>query len=341
MIRKVIITGISGQDGHFLSKILIQNNISVLGLTRNKLTRPILFRNKLIDVKYISDFSFSNLMPIFESYQPTHIVNFAGQSSVKKSWNDIEETWIANYTTVQNIIDVILHIRDKFNYNMHFTQSGSSEMFGIPKSLPLDEESDMNPISPYAKSKFEAFKLCENLTKKYDLKIANLILFNHESPLRPNDYLSQQIVNQVIDVKKNNSKTISVDYTLIERDWSHTFDFMNAIHEIIKLNFNGRINLSSNKSYTIDYFCKIALQFFNIEPSNIQIIARSSILPSTIAPSIRGDNSKLKKLFEWRAKYNFESIVYDLINFKLQLANQKSAQKSNISHMIDKIYFKQ
>ncbi len=201
---------------------------------------------------------------------------------------------------------------------IHFTQAGSSEMFGSPLNLPLNEKSPMNPISPYAKSKFSAFKYCQKARIEYGLRISNLILFNHESHLRKFGFLTHRIVSQALKLQRGKIEFVSLKYGEIQRDWGHSVDFMNAISLCLENNTDDDLIISTNKHHSVNHFAATALKVIGVENYASKIRSEFNSIPMNIPKIIYGDNSKIGQLLHWAPKYDFEKMILDIVsNFQL------------------------
>jgi GDPmannose 4,6-dehydratase len=310
----VIITGVFGQDGQYLAKKLLENNYRVIGLTTSSQNRLKLFKIPLDNFELIKlhDYSDSFILDLLRNFQPTHVVNFAAQSSVRKSWENEEYTWKINYSLSQNLLRAIVTFNSISKIKIHFTQSGSSEMFGYPSSLPLTENTSMNPISPYAKSKHAAFKECQNQRISSNTKIANLILFNHESFLRDSEFLSSQIIEQAKKVSLGNGN-IELLFGTVRRDWGHVQDFMDAVHLIIQESVNEDLIISTGQHNSVKDFASCALRLLGVKDFNQRIQVKHEISPPEIPPIIFGDSTKINELLNWKPKFTFESMIAEIL----------------------------
>lgn len=310
----VIITGISGQDGQYLTKILIENNYFVVGMTTSTNIKFFEeFSPKSLKVLKVNDYSKEEIETIIDIYPPSCIVNFAAQSSVRKSWDDQDLTWRSNHGIVLNFLDVIVKFQSRTNSQVHFVQAGSSEMFGNPSELPLHENSLMFPLSPYAKSKFEAYKSCQESRTSSNVKIANLILFNHESFLRKPEFLCSQIISQAKRVKRGEIEFIDLMYGSVKRDWGHAIDFMNAVYMIIEKQINDDLIISTGKAHSVKEFAEFALQTMGVIQLEKHIRVKFEMPPSNIPHTIFGDNTKIRSLIPWKPSYSFEEMISEII----------------------------
>ena len=231
-MEKIIITGISGQDGLFLSKLLLKEheNISILGFTRND-DQSFFFNNlkkihnkdhekiQLIKVDYNN---FHQITDLIKSFSPNYIYNLMGPSSVYDSIaNPKNGEFIKN--TFDSITNALIEDRNFCN----FFQSSSSEMFDI-SNLPLSEDSIMRTRSPYAEAKLRNHLKAKEYYDIYDWKITSGIMFNHESEFRSTDYLIMKIIKSAIEISRGKNEKLTVGTTKFIRDWSFAGDIMRA-----------------------------------------------------------------------------------------------------------------
>jgi GDPmannose 4,6-dehydratase len=311
----VIITGISGQDGQYLTKILVERNYFVVGITTSpKIEFYEKFSPNSLKVLQVNEYSKEEIKSIIEIYPPSCIVNFTAQSSVRKSWDDQDLTWKSNHSIVLNFLDVIEEFQNRTKSQVHFVQAGSSEMFGNPLELPLNENSSMVPVSPYAKSKYEAYKSCQKARKSSNIKVANLILFNHESFLRKPEFLCSQIISQAKSVKRGDIEFIDLMYGSVQRDWGHAKDFMDAVYLIIQEQIDDDLIISTGKAHSVKEFAECALRKVGVVELEKHIRVQFEFPPSNIPPTIYGDNSKIKSLIPWKPRYSFEEMISEIMD---------------------------
>jgi GDPmannose 4,6-dehydratase len=187
-------------------------------------------------------------------------------------------------------------------------------MFGNPSELPLIETSSMVPVSPYAKSKYEAYKSCQKVRKTSNVKVANLILFNHESFLRKPEFLCSQIISQAKSVKKGDIEFIDLMYGSVQRDWGHAKDFMDAVYLIIHEQLDDDLIISTGKAHSVKEFAEYALKKVGVVELEKHIRVKFEFPPSNIPPTIYGDNSKIKSLIPWKPRYSFEEMISEIMD---------------------------
>ena len=316
---KVLITGISGQDGIFLTNKLLESHqdITIYGTSRNYNEKK--FLNNLRSISKINNFSNiivqnvnlldSNLVEdMINETAPDLLFNLTGPSSVYES--------VKNPNIKKEIVKIFDNLTNagiKSNNFFKFFQASSSEMFNQHVNEKLNENSDFNPISPYAEGKLEVHEKIENIRKEYSWMINSGIMFNHESEFRHNDYLFTKIIKSAIEIKNNKKNSLTVGSLNLIRDWSFAGDFAEAIH-LICLDGNGEnYVIGSGAGHSINDLVKIVFEYFNLDPKEF-IIVDSANLRSGDPLKIVSDPSKIKEKLNWETKLGFEELILRCIN---------------------------
>ena len=311
-MEKVLITGISGQDGLFLTKNLLQESpsLKIYGISR---------RNKILDferkIKYlgiedtrnirVSNIDLLNKEEIknfINTHKFTKIYNLTGPSSVYDSVKKPEETFYIITKIFENLIEVIL---DK-KTDLSFFQASSSEMFGKSNSKILTEESEFLPNSPYAKAKLYNHNMVIDLSKELDIKSG--IMFNHESEFRDSKYLFSKIIKGAKDIKNKKIKKITVGSLNYERDWLFAGDVTKAIIKITKSGKKNSYVISSGKSHSIEYLISIVFDLFNLNWEKY-VEVDSNLLRKNDPEKIFSNPSRLVNELNWKPEYSFEQLI--------------------------------
>tara|TARA_B100001057_G_C22670011_1_gene879466 strand:+ start:72 stop:1037 length:966 start_codon:yes stop_codon:yes gene_type:complete len=316
---KVLITGISGQDGIFLVNKLLEshNDIKIYGTSRNYNEK--IFLDNLGSVSKIKNFNNvlvhninlldSNLVEnMIDEIRPDLLFNLSGPSSVYES---IINPNIKN--EIVKIFDNLINAGIKSNNFFKFFQASSSEMFNQHINMKLNEKTDFNPISPYAEGKLQVHQKIENIKQKYSWMINSGIMFNHESEFRQNDYLFMKIIKTAKDIKKNKKNNLTVGSLDLVRDWSFAGDFAEAIH-LICLDGNGEnYVIGSGVGKSINDLVQVVFQYFNLDPNEF-IKVDSTNLRIGDPLEIVSDPSKIKEKLNWETELGFEDLILRCIN---------------------------
>lgn len=324
IVKNILITGISGQDGLFLaSNYLLKKNFRIYGVTREKN-----HRNIINNIKAISKLNFSNLflenidlenksqvVQFIKKIKPSIIINLSGPSSVTKSLVDssIKDSILKIY---KNLIDSVIEV----NENIVFVQAGSSEMFQNSTER-LSENSVMDPKTPYAKAKYEIYEELIDLRKEKGLKVVNTILFNHESEYRDQDYLFPKIINSAINISKKNQKTLTLGGLDIVRDWSFAGDIVNAIETILEKEVYGEFVVGSGVGTSIVDVVDYVFNYFGLDYQNYVKI-NQNLLRDDSPQSIISNPTKIESL-GWSPSYSLEMLLERCIMYQIKSATTK------------------
>jgi len=319
-MKKAFITGIAGQDGSYLTEYLLGLGYEVHGIVRRNSTPEhqqsrIDFYRDNVHVNYGDLTDASGLERLLKKIQPDEIYNLGAQSHVRISFD------VPNYTVQANALGV-LNILEAYRNacpEAKFYQASSSEMFG--SSVDDDgyqrETTRMTPVSPYGCSKVFAYNIVHNYRNAYKLHAANGILFNHESPRRGSNFVTNKVVKGAVMIKKGKSKKLEMGNMDSFRDWGHSKDYVRAMHMIINHEVPDDFVVATGKTYSVremtNYvFSKLDLDFKDFVVQN-PIYLRPEELPY-----LRGDCTKLKKTFNWEPEYTFESMMDEMIAFWME-----------------------
>jgi len=316
-LKTALISGISGQDGAYLTKLLLGKGYNVVGITRN-LQSLNQINLKYLDVfdkiKFIelSDMNTSNLIPILEQTQPHEIYNLAAQSSVGLSFQEPYKTINYNIFSVLNWLEAI----KSTNPLIKFYQASSSEMFGNIDSskLPLRESMIFRPASPYGVSKAAAHWLTVNYREANNLFCACGILFNHESVLRGDNYVVKKIINHAVKVSMDLcDTTLQLGNTFVQRDWGYAPKFVEAMWLIMQHNKSEDFLICSGNVMSLANLLDIVFDKLDLDKEKHVSIDASLFRPKELEV-IYGDNKKAKNILGWDYDLSNEALIDNLIN---------------------------
>ena len=324
-MENILITGISGQDGIFLTKNLLNKNeeFVIHGTSRNKSQQII---NKQLEKVGISNYQNlkvhnvdledkSAVENLIEKVKPNKIFNLSGPSSVYDSFNEPLLTENTILTIFNNLTETLISKDTLCN----FFQASSSEMFTANQDGQVDESSELIANSPYAKAKVSNHNKILKLINEYEWNITSGIMFNHESEFRENNYLTSKIINTAFEIyKKRNDRLIlgSLDYI---RDWSFAGDIMEAASTLIFNNARGSYILGSGLGKSIRDLVQIVFSYFDLEWEKYVLVDNSILRPGD--PEIKISNpSKIFDEFGWQTKMSFEDLIERCIEKKLSIS---------------------
>lgn len=312
------ITGITGQDGIFLTKKLLEENknLHIYGSTRqtknpnfyNKLSTICSFDNSRITLINIDLCDRNMVMNFLTDVRPAQIYNMSGPSSVYKSYKKPTKARYEIETIFNNLTKSLV----KLKFFPKLFQASSSEMFGPLSHSSLTEEDPMDPISPYAKAKLANHKKVDSLRQKYDWEIYSGILFNHESQFRNDNYLLKKIINSAKQISEKKEKKITLGSLDYQRDWTFAEDTVEAILKITNSNTKQDFVIGSGEIHSINEMANVVFEYFNLELEKYVHI--DSNLLRTNDPIVVGSSpNKLIALTEWKKVTSFENMIYKTI----------------------------
>jgi GDPmannose 4,6-dehydratase len=340
--KKVIISGINGQDGAYLADKLISKGLKVFGILRRGSTQSIeRLEYKKIQkrIEFIRcDLSeFQTITNYIKDIKPHYFYNLGAQSFVQYSFENPFYTFKINSEAVLNILETL---RREKNINCKFYQASTSEMFGntnFNKKGLIDFNSKFNPQSPYAVSKLSAHQLVKTYRESYNLFACSGILFNHESPIRGREFVTKKIIENLVNQKLNDGDILKLGNLNSKRDWGHADDYVNAMIKMMSMPKADDYIISTSKAYSIREFFLIVAKKLGFSPkffgkgknefcidknSNKKImIIDEKYYRDNELHTLRGDSFKSAKKLKWKRNYNLNSMIDEMIDFEIDKIN--------------------
>ena len=341
MKNKVLITGITGQDGSYLAEHLLNSGYDVYGTIRRGSTYKLGRLNFLgildkVNMVSLEITEFSNVFNVLRELKPNYIYNLAAQSFVEESFRHPALTSDINYMGVLNFLEAIRIL----GLDCSFYQASTSEMYGDVMEKPQTEKTPFNPMSPYGVSKCAAHHLVKNYRVAYDIRCSSGILFNHESPLRGREFVTRKISYQMAEMKRGKDTPIQLGNLSSVRDWGYAPDFILAMEMIINAKKIDDYVVGTNEIATVrDFFRKSAeVAGFNpvfdgegidekcIDQKSGKVLCevnKSYFRPSDVT-YLRGDYSAIKENLGWSPKSLWEEIAEKMTISDIDSNEQKS-----------------
>ena len=317
MPKKALIFGITGQDGAYLARSLLQKGYEVFGTSRHaklKLDWRLHFLavDDKVKVFSVDPTDFKEVLNIIETTSPDEIYHLSGQSSVAVSYDQPEETKKSIVNSTENILKAIAAI----NKNIKLFLACSSECFG-PIEDKATELTHFRPQNPYAKAKSDAYDLVRSYREKQGLFACSGILFNHESPLRGENYVTRKITRAVADIKLGRGKRLVLGNLEIQRDWGYAPEYVEAMQLMLQNKIPTDYVIASGRSHSIRDFCEIAFSHVSLNyeehvTSDPKFIRPNDVLYSGANPD------KIYRELGWRSERSFESLVSLMLDFERQ-----------------------
>ena len=337
-MKKALITGITGQDGYYLTKLLLQKGYEVHGIKR---------RTSLINTQRIDEFfndknlhnkkftiyhgdmtDSSSLISILNKVKPNEIYNLAAQSHVQVSFE------IPEYTANSDAIGVLRLLEAVRSANLinktKIYQASTSELYGKVRETPQSEKTPFYPRSPYAVAKQYAYWIVVNYREAYNFFASNGILFNHESPLRGETFVTRKITIALSRIKLGLQKDLELGNLNAKRDWGHAQDYAEAMWKILQLKNPDDFVIATGKQYSVRDFVNISAKYLGmdikwvgkginekgIDKKTGKIIIRigKRYFRPTEVDTLLGDARKAKKILKWKPKITFNQMVKEMVD---------------------------
>ena len=309
---KALVCGINGQDGSYLADFLLRKGYEVLGTSRDASLSN--FNNlkflgiaDKVKTTSMAIYDFGSVMNIVKDFKPDEIYNLAGQSSVGLSFMQPLETM----ESISKATLVILEVIRMLDIPIKFYSAGSGECFGNTHGLPANENTLFKPCSPYGVAKASSYWLVRNYREAYGIFSCTGILFNHESPLRAERFVTQKIVKSASEIKKGNLDFLKVGNISIKRDWGWAPDYIEAIWLMMQQENPHDYVIATGKSNSLGSFIEKTFEYFDLDWQNYIEVDKKLFRPSEIDQSL-GDPSLADSKLGWKAKIKFEEIIFNM-----------------------------
>ncbi len=328
--KKVLITGITGQDGSYLAELLLKKGYEVSGIVRKTSHEDYanighiqdelkLFQGDLLDPV--------SLREIIQKVAPDEVYNLASQSHPSESFKQPIHTAEITGIGAHRVLDATLDVNPKTK----FYQASSSEMFGWVREIPQTEETPFNPANPYAAAKLYAFAMTKIYRKSYNMFATNGILFNHESPRRHLGFVTQKVayaaacaslgiknsehLNEEGELVVKNGK-VSLGNLEAKRDWGYAGDYVEAMWLMMQADEPDDFVVATGETHTIQELCEEAFSYVNLDWKDYVIVDKRFIRPTETGPLI-GNPAKAKKILGWEPKTKFKELVKIMVEAHL------------------------
>jgi len=309
-MRKIaLVCGITGQDGAYLAQLLLTKGYKVIGTSRDAEASSFSNLDKLgirsqVSLTSMSLNDFRSVLQVISKFEPEEIYNLAGQTSVGLSFSQPVEAMESISAGVLNLLEVVRFVNRKIRiYN-----AGSGEAFGDTGGSPADEKTAFRPRSPYAVAKAAGFWQVANYREAYDLFACTGLLFNHESPLRPQRFVTQKIINGAREIASGNLKSLVLGNLDITRDWGWAPEYVEAMWMMLQSPSPDDFVIATGISYSLEQFVEKAFLSYNLDWRKYVQVDKSFFRPLDIKVS-QADPAKAKKMLGWQANLTLEHII--------------------------------
>ncbi|MDZ4875526.1 MAG: GDP-mannose 4,6-dehydratase [Chroococcidiopsis cubana SAG 39.79] len=330
-MKKALIFGVSGQDGAYLAQLLIDKGYAVCGTSRDAQVSS--FQNLIrlgireqLKLESVALNDFRSVLQILNKFQPDEVYNLSGQSSVSLSFDQPVETFESISLGTLNVLEALRFI----DRPIKFYNAASSECFGDTEGKAADETMPFRPKSPYAVAKASAFWQVANYRKAYDLFACSGILFNHESPLRPERFVTQKIVSAANRIAKGSKEKLYLGDISIQRDWGWAPEYVKAMWLMLQQGQPDDYVIATGESCKLEDFVAAAFACVGLDWRDRVVIDTSLFRPTEIAVS-KGNPAKARKKLGWQAHYklNDNAVVQMMLQAQAELVNGRKTAAYN------------
>jgi len=322
-MKKAIITGISGQDGSYLAELLLEKGYDVWGVLRrhsqpeyqsNRLEEAGIYEHSSLHLVYGDITDFSSICHLVKEVKPDEIYNLAAQSHVKISFDQPGFTTNADAIGVLNILEAV-RLQSPTS---RIYQAGSSEMFGneCDEDGYRRETTPMVPVSPYGCAKLYGHSLAKVYRASYDMFVSNGILFNHESPRRGLNFVTNKVVVGAINISKGKQQTLALGNLDASRDWGHAKDYVRAMWMILQHDEPDDFVCAMGESHSVKELCEEVFSELDLDYRDYVIVDSKFFRPTELH-DLKGDSSKLRKVLGWKPEYTFRKMIEEMVAARL------------------------
>ena len=317
--KKILILGVTGQDGSFMARYLVEKKYQVHGLVRKSATGNLNNIKDLINKKnfYVQHGDLLDLISIeniIRKIKPDEIYNFADQDHVKWSFEIPSYSFDVTGSSVVKILDII----KKYSSHSKFFQPFSSNIFGNSSKRKQDENENFSPLSIYALGKVTAYYACQMYRNVYGLKIYGAIFYNHESEIRPDEYVTRKISKSVAKIFYGKQKKLYLGDIKAKIDWGYANDYIKTAYKIMQLSKPDIFVIGSGTSYSVEYFAKKCFEYVGLNYKKYLRVNKKLLRP-TRTVSLVANTTKAKKRFNFKIETNLNKIVSIMMDNDLKI----------------------
>lgn len=329
--KRALITGITGQDGSYLSEFLLEKGYEVHGIIRRSST----FNTDRLDRIYVDPHNEdaklflhygdltdgTTLRRILEAVRPVEIYNLGAQSHVRVSFDSPEYTVDTVAMGTLRLLEAIRDYQQRTKIEVRFYQAGSSEMFGKVQEVPQKETTPFYPRSPYACAKVYAHWQTVNYRESYKLFACNGILFNHESPRRGETFVTRKITRAVARILAGKQKKLYLGNLDAKRDWGYAKDYVKAMWLMLQQETADDYVIATNKTHSIRDFLDLAFRYVNLNWHEYVEFDERYLRPAEVDLLI-GDSTKARQKLGWQPSVTFEGLVQLMVDADIKALNE-------------------
>lgn len=317
-MKKALIIGISGQDGSYLAQLLLEKEYHVIGTSRDASASSFSNLKRLgirdkVQLESMSLNEFRSVLQILNNVQPDEVYNLAGQSSVGLSFEQPVETYESISIAVLNLLEAIRFLK----LPIRLYNAGSSECFGNTEGEPASETTLFHPRSPYAVAKAAAFWQVANYREAYEIYACSGLLFNHESPLRPERFVTRKIINTACRIANGSDEKLILGNTSIQRDWGWAPEYVVAMWAMLQQDKPEDFVIATGRTYALSDFVKEVFLQLGLN-NEVHVESNSKFMRPTDIELSLANPSKAESLLNWKATSYMPDVVRMMIEAELK-----------------------
>ncbi len=314
MSKTALILGVSGQDGAYLAKLLLDKGYGVVGSSRDAQMSSFANLARLgikdqVQTESVSSTDFRSVLQVLKKVEPDEIYNLAGQSSVGLSFSQPMETYESISVGTLNLLEAIRMLE----LPVRFYSAGSSECFGNTDGERATEETPFRPRSPYAVAKAAAFWQLANYREAYDLYACTGLLFNHESPFRPVRFVTQKIVHEACRIKAGLQERMKLGNISVNRDWGWAPEYVEAMWLMMQQEKPEDFIIATGKTYSLQDMVETVFSILDLDWQKYVELNPDLLRPTDIKTSL-ADPSKAEEKLGWKAKYSMKDVAQMMVD---------------------------
>jgi len=315
---RALVCGISGQDGAYLAQLLLSKGYEVFGTSRDAQMQTFANLEALairsqVRLESMAANDFRSVLQVVKRVAPDEIYNLSGQSSVGLSFEQPVETLESVSIGTVNLLEAIRFLERP----IRFYNAGSGECFGDTGEHAANEDTPFRPRSPYAVAKATAHWVVANYREAYGLHASNGILFNHESPLRPERFVSRKIIAAACRIARHRKGTLTLGNMSIKRDWGWAPEYVDAMWRMVQADVPGDFVIATGESHSLEELADAAFAHLGLDWRRHVEVSAAYFRPSDISEG-RGDSTKARDVLGWAPTYRMAHVVRAMIEAELQ-----------------------
>ena len=325
--KTTLILGVTGQDGSFMAKLLLSKNYQVHGFARKSATgnlkniSNIINKNKNFIIHHGDLLDFVSIVNVISKIKPDEIYNFADQDHVKWSFELPSYSFDVTGSSIINLLEII----KKYSPKSKYFQPLSSNMFGNSKNNKQNENEPLTPLSIYALGKVTAYHACKLYRDVFKLKVYGAIFYNHESEIRPEEYVTRKITKSVARIYYGKQKELILGDISTKIDWGYAQDYVEISHKIMQQKKPDFFVIATGKKYSIREFTQKSFAYVGLDYKKFLKIDKKLFRPSKTV-SLSGDIRKAQKILKYKVKTNLDKLV------SIMMENDLEIEKNNNYH---------